>query len=732
MSNKTDLQRNNVILGDTPNGLIGGVSRIESALEKKNVPVEKAGTYATFYELETAINDKVTDTYDADATANDIASGKTAYVNGKKITGEYEPLDVSDTTATAGDVGKGKIFYNKDGVRTEGVGNISAEIGIDMIALPEDIKWTSSTNWEEAFPTTIYGDYFCTGPGGRLYKLDKKNKQFIPLTTNTVGKVKYFKFPNEDILFYYVTTKEKPIYFNAQTKEITYLDYPTNTTSFSYMFEYNNRYFLFGENYFYEFIQEDLTFISRSDRLSASFGSYNFEQVYSNENSLLVVYGYSGYLAYYDFEQNKLIELGGLNNKTNAFYSKSGNLYLYSRYSSYKGLLMFDNKTKTLITLFDDGYNYTKYFNTSDNIVYIITSQDYTKVIRYDENTNTITEIEFSAGNSQGFYETDDGTVYTYSGKSANAGLYYYDTNTNSFVLISGTEGSYSFSLTEFDNVLYFSSTVNNLLGFYVVNSDKTIRQLINTGYNKYCLIKDDTYGTFFTWQTSTYKGLYLKKINEEDFSLIYDSCYYMNMLYKSSKNELFLTTNYSGAKNVLYIDSEYNVTKLAETHYTQFIEYNDSIFFCDRSNLYDYAREYVSGIICRYKNGVVTTFKQIGHNPYLFIENGKLYFTNTAFSYKFVYSDEIDDFVSTGEYARNGVYYKGIFIDNFISDNKLGICFDKSGNIKNFVGGLKPFGELNLDSIGQELVMAYQIFNHPNPDNPNLSDMQTLIYFTE
>ena len=67
MSNKTDLQRNNVILGDTPNGLIGGVSRIESALEKKNVSVEKAGSYATFSELETAINDKVTDTYDADA-----------------------------------------------------------------------------------------------------------------------------------------------------------------------------------------------------------------------------------------------------------------------------------------------------------------------------------------------------------------------------------------------------------------------------------------------------------------------------------------------------------------------------------------------------------------------------------------------------------------------------------------------------------------------------------------
>lgn len=39
--------------------------------------------------------------------------------------------DVRDTTATAGDVASGKIFYDKDGVRTEGAGTISS--GKDML-----------------------------------------------------------------------------------------------------------------------------------------------------------------------------------------------------------------------------------------------------------------------------------------------------------------------------------------------------------------------------------------------------------------------------------------------------------------------------------------------------------------------------------------------------------------------------------------------------------------------
>lgn len=63
----------------------------------------------------------ITGTYtaDADATANDIKTGKTAYVNGNKITGEFNGVDTSDADATAGNILNNKTAY-VDGTKLTG------------------------------------------------------------------------------------------------------------------------------------------------------------------------------------------------------------------------------------------------------------------------------------------------------------------------------------------------------------------------------------------------------------------------------------------------------------------------------------------------------------------------------------------------------------------------------------------------------------------------------------
>jgi len=51
------------------------------------------------------------DITDATATADDVRTGKTAYIASGKIDGELTPLDTSDATAAEGDILTGKTAY---------------------------------------------------------------------------------------------------------------------------------------------------------------------------------------------------------------------------------------------------------------------------------------------------------------------------------------------------------------------------------------------------------------------------------------------------------------------------------------------------------------------------------------------------------------------------------------------------------------------------------------------
>lgn len=89
--------------------------KINNIVEEKNTKVvpENIRAGRTMFDVEGTFSS------DANATASDILKDKTAYVNGEKIEGTYEPLDTSDANATASDIMKDKTAY-VNGVKVVG------------------------------------------------------------------------------------------------------------------------------------------------------------------------------------------------------------------------------------------------------------------------------------------------------------------------------------------------------------------------------------------------------------------------------------------------------------------------------------------------------------------------------------------------------------------------------------------------------------------------------------
>ncbi len=129
-------------------------------------------------------------TTDATAAASDIRSGKTAYVDDKKITGTLTVLDTSDANATAAQIVKGKTAYI-DGKKV--TGTLTVYGTTDATAAASDIIFGKTAYVDDKLITGTFKDVTSVTGTVSLYASSSGSTRTVNIypSTSIISEILY-------------------------------------------------------------------------------------------------------------------------------------------------------------------------------------------------------------------------------------------------------------------------------------------------------------------------------------------------------------------------------------------------------------------------------------------------------------------------------------------------------------------------------------------------------------